>query len=144
MLCARPVVGPVQPYCATSPITLQMSTAEPCSPGFLEEFFSETPVFRHSKFLRHLGPVDGIVSWRHSLPSASGRHAFFPTPRCCSLGAILAALEAREEGPENVRGGSPKVLCLMNYLYLRAAAICSGENLGHPLNSVKQAISFGG
>src|SRR5215203_7471423 len=42
MLCARPVVGPVQPYCATSPITLQMSTAEPCSPGFLEEFFSET------------------------------------------------------------------------------------------------------
>jgi hypothetical protein len=35
----------------------------------------------------------------------------YPTPRC-SLGAILAALGAREEGPENVRGESPKVYAL--------------------------------
>src|SRR5215218_8253226 len=46
-----------------------------------------------------------------------GPESIYPTPRC-SLGAIFAALEAREEGLENVRGESPKVLCLRNYLYL--------------------------
>ena len=36
-----------------------------------------------------------------------GPESIYPTPRC-SLGVILAALGAREEGPENVRGESPK------------------------------------
>src|SRR5215203_1877332 len=88
--------------------------------------------FRHSKFLRPLGPAEWIVSWQHSPPSAAAA-----SPKAALL---LARSHPRGSGGKRRGAGErkrwvPESLCLRNYLYLDEATICSGETMGHPLNS---------